>query len=63
MRRSSRTVGIFLVLFSLMALFASLSRARVTALHGSDIVGLLGAGACMGIGIIGLFGRLRIRDE
>jgi hypothetical protein len=63
MLRRSRKIGAVLVFFSLIGLFASLSKDRIAGLHGSDIVGLLGIGGCLGIGIAGLLGRLRIREE
>jgi hypothetical protein len=46
-----------------MALFSSLSKPRVAALHGADIVGLVAAGACLGVALVGLLGKLKVRDE
>jgi hypothetical protein len=63
MRKHSRIVGLFLLLFGLMPLFSSLSKPRIEALHGSDILGLVACGMCFGVALVGLLGRLRIRDE
>jgi hypothetical protein len=63
MNRSSRIAGTFVLLFGLMSLFSSLSKPRVQALHGSDIVGLIGSGACFAVALIGLLGRLKILNE
>ena len=63
MRKHSRIVGLIPLLFGLMALFSSLSKPRIEALHGTDILGLIGSGMCFGVALVGLFGRLRIRDE
>jgi hypothetical protein len=35
----------------------------VEALHGSDIMGLIGAGMCFGVAFVGLIGRLKVRNE
>ena len=61
--QKSRWSGLSVALLGLMLLFWYLTQPRVQMLHGADIVGLTGCGACLGIGIAGLFGRLRIRDE
>ncbi len=63
MRKSSRLTGLIVTLLGLMALFASLSKPRIQALHGSDILGLIGAGMCFGVGVVGLLGRFRVRGE
>ena len=55
--------ALFPLLFGFMALMGSLSKPRVEALHGSDIVGLMAAGACFGIGFTALFGRLRMPNN
>ncbi len=52
--------ALFPLLFGFMALMGSLSKPRVEALHGSDIIGLMASGACFGVGLTALFGRLRI---
>ena len=52
-----------LFLLGLIALLSSLSKPRVEALHGADILGLIACGVCFGVGFVGLLGRLRLRDE
>lgn len=52
-----------MLLFGLMALFSSLGKPGVEALRAVDSIGLIASGACLGVAIVGLLGRLRIRDE
>jgi hypothetical protein len=63
MKKSSRFTGLILALMGTMVLLNNLGKPRVEALHGADIVGLLASGACFGIAIAGLLGRLRVRNE
>lgn len=63
MNKRSRIAGAFVLLFGLMSLFSSLSKPRVQALHGSDIVGLIACGACFAIALVGLLGRLKMLNE
>ncbi len=63
MKKRSRLTGLLLAFLGVMALFANLSKPRVAALHGSDIVGLIGCGMCFGVALVGLFGKLTVRDE
>ena len=63
MTRRSRFAGLFLLLFGLMLLFADLDTPRIHMLHGVDIVALTGCGACLGLGIFGLIGLLRLGKE
>ena len=56
-------MGLFLLMFGLMPLFSSLGKPRIEALHGTDILGLIACGMFFGVAILGLLGRLRIRDE
>ena len=63
MRKSSRLRGLFVALLGVMALFASLSKPRVEALHGTDIMGLIGAGMCFGVAVVALLGWLKVRDD
>ncbi|HVT91543.1 MAG TPA: hypothetical protein VHD76_01765 [Bryobacteraceae bacterium] len=62
MEKRSRIVGLVLLLVGSVALISSLTKPRVQALHGADILGLIGAGACLGVALFGLLGRLRIRE-
>lgn len=63
MQKSSRITGLVILLFGFIYLFASLGQPRIQMLHGSDIVRLTGCGACLGVGIIGLLGRLRLPEK
>jgi hypothetical protein len=63
MDKRSRIAGAFVLIFGLMSLFSSLSKPRVQALHGSDILGLMASGACLAVALVGLFGRLNIPNE
>jgi hypothetical protein len=63
MRKHSRIVGLILLLFGLMPLFSSLSKLRVEAWHGADILAFIALGMCFGVALVGLLGRLRIRNE
>jgi hypothetical protein len=59
MKKHSRIVGLMVFFFGLLALFSSLSKPRVAALHGTDILGLIGCGMCFGVGLVGLMGRFK----
>jgi hypothetical protein len=62
MRKSSRRSSFMVALLGMMLLFWYLIQPRVQRLHGADIVGLMACGACLGIGIAGLFGRFKVRN-
>jgi hypothetical protein len=61
--RRSRITGLLVALLGVMTLLASLSKPRMEALHGSDVVGLIGSGMCFGVAVVGLLGRLKLRNE
>jgi len=63
MQGRSRFTGLLLLLMGSMFLFRYLIQPRVQMLHGSDIVGLTGCGACLGVGLTGLLGRLRLPEK
>ena len=63
MKKRSRFAGLLVLLMGLMFLFRYLNQPRVQMLHGADIVGLTGCGACLGVGIVGLIGLLRLGKE
>ena len=63
MKERNRWAGIFLVVWGVMNLFRYLSHPRVQILHGTDIVKLIGAGACLVIGILLLVDRPRLGKE
>ena len=58
MKKSSRLTGLALMLMGAMALLNNLGKPRIEALHGSDVLGLVAAGMLLGIGFVGLMGRL-----
>jgi hypothetical protein len=58
MKKSSRLTGLVLMVIGAMVLLNNLNKPRVEALHGSDVIGLVAAGMLLGIGFIGLMGRL-----
>ncbi len=60
MKKSSRFTGLVLVLLGAMVLLNNLGKPRVEALHGSDVGGLVASGICLGIGFVGLMGRLKL---
>lgn len=63
MRARSRFAGLAVSLMGVMFLLRSLGQPRVQMLHRADIVGLMGCGACLGVGIVGLLGRLRLPEK
>ena len=63
MLKRSRLTGLTLALLGLLVLLNNLSKPRVEALHGSDVLGLVASGICFGAAFVGLIGRLKIRDE
>jgi hypothetical protein len=60
MKKTSRFTGLVLALLGAMVLLNNLGKPRVEALHGSDVVGLVASGICLGIGFVGLMGRLKL---
>jgi hypothetical protein len=58
MKKSSRFTGLVLAVMGTMVLLNNLGKPRVEALHGSDVWGLVASGMCLGIGFVGLMGRL-----
>jgi hypothetical protein len=59
MKKSSRFTGLVLAVMGTMVLLNNLGKPRVEALHGSDVWGLVASGMCLGIGFVGLMGRLQ----
>jgi len=57
-KKSSRFTGLVLTLLGAMVLLNNLGKPRVEALHGSDVWGLVASGFCLGVGFVGLTGRL-----
>jgi Kef-type K+ transport system membrane component KefB len=58
MKKSSRLTGLVLMLVGAMVLLNNLGKPRVEALHVPDVLGLVAAGMLLGIGFVGLMGRL-----
>jgi hypothetical protein len=63
MKKISRFTGLLLALMGVMVLLSDLSKPRIAALHGSDVVSLTAVGMLLGVGFVGLIGRLRIPGE
>jgi hypothetical protein len=59
-RRRGLFTGLFLVLWGSPVLLNNLGRPRVAALHGSDILGLIGCGMLFGVGLSWLIAGLWI---
>ena len=62
MKKSSRFTGLVQALLGAMVLLNKLGKPRV-ALHGSDVWGLVASGICLGIGFVGLMGRLKLWNK
>ena len=63
MRNGRRIVGLFLLMFGVMGLFRLMDNPRLQALKGSDLLGLLAPGLCLGFGMALLLGRLMFRGD
>ena len=60
MKKSSRFTGLVATLWGAMVLLNNLGKPRVAALHGPDVLGLVASGMLLGIGFVGLMGRLQL---
>ena len=58
LKKSSRVTGLVAALMGATFLLMILGNPRVEALHGSDVWGLVASGMLLGIGFVGLMGRL-----
>ena len=58
MRSRSVIVALFVLMFGLFAFLNVLSNSRISALHGSDIVKMIAAGLCFGVGAVLLLQRI-----
>jgi len=58
MKKSSRLTGLVLMLVGALVLLNNLGKQRVEALHVPEVMGLVAAGMLLGIGFVGLMGRL-----
>jgi hypothetical protein len=61
--KSNLLAGLALLFLGGTALLRILANPRVAELHGSDVVTLTGCGACFGVGLVALLGRLKLRSE
>jgi hypothetical protein len=63
-RRKARiVVGLFVLLSGVPPLINAMGNPRVATLHGSDVMGLLASGLCLGFGLALLISRLIFRGE
>ena len=58
LKHSSRLFGLGMALLGAVRLMTVLGEPRLEALHRVDVLGLVTAGALLGIGFVGLIGRL-----
>jgi len=63
MKKQSRLTGLVATLLGSMVLLNNLDKPRVTALHATDVLGLVAAGALLGIGLFGLIDRLNMSSS
>jgi hypothetical protein len=63
MKKSSRFTGLVLALLGAMVLLNNLSKPRVEVLHVPDVLGLVASGMLLGIGFVGLMGRLNFASS
>jgi hypothetical protein len=63
LKKSSRFTGLVLVLLGAMALLNNLGKPRIAALHGADVLGLVASGMLLGVGFVGLMGRLNFASS
>jgi hypothetical protein len=63
LKHSSRFTGLVLAVLGTIKLLNDLGQPRVEALHFVDVLGLVTAGALLGIGFIGLMGRLNFASS
>jgi hypothetical protein len=63
-RRKARiVVGWFVLLSGVPPLINAMGNPRVATLHGSDVMGLIASGLCLGFGLALLISRLIFRGE
>ena len=63
MKKRSLFIGLCFALWGLLVLWNNLSKPRVEALHGSDIVGIMASGFCFGIAFMILLTGYLTRRE
>ena len=63
MRKRQLIVGVMLLVFGTVPLLNTLSNPRLAALRAVDMVRLMASGACFGVAVVALLGRLRMPDQ
>ena len=63
LKHSGRFTGLVLAVLGTIKLLNDLGKPRVEALHFVDVLGLVTAGALLGIGFVGLMGRLNFASS
>ena len=63
LKHSSRFFGLVLALLGAIRLMTVLGEPRLEALHRVDVLGLVTSGALLGIGFVGLMGRLNFASS
>ena len=63
LKKSSRFTGLVLMLLGVMKLLNDLGKPRVEVLHGVDVLGLVASGGLLGVGFVGLMGRLNFASS
>jgi hypothetical protein len=61
MHKGKILVGLFLVMCGIGAFISMMGNPRVSTLHGSDVLGLIASGLCLGFGSALVTGRLIFR--
>jgi hypothetical protein len=59
MLKSNRFFGLVFTLMGALLLLNNLGNPRIEALHVPDVLKLVASGGLLGIGLFGLFGRLK----
>ena len=63
LKHSSRFTGLVMALLGAFKLLNELDKPRVEALHKIDVLGLVVSGMLLGIGFVGLMGRLNFASS
>jgi hypothetical protein len=63
MQKRSRLIGLAMALLGSMVLLNNLGKPGIEVLRGSDVLVLVASDILLGVGFIGLLGRLRTGDE
>ena len=56
-------VGLFMLMCGTGAFISNMGNPRVASLHGSDVMGLIASGLCVGFGLAMLLARLMFRGQ